>query len=416
MRVLFVHMHFPGQFAHLAPALASRSGNEIVALTLARDVPADWCGVRLVTYQIARGNTVGIHPWVRDLESKAVRGEAALAAAMALRDEGFVPDIIIAHPGWGESLFLKNVWPQAKLGIYAEFYFHAEGKDVGFDPEFPVNATAIACDLQFKNINNLVYFPLADAALSPTLWQADTFPAPFRSKITVIHDGVDCDLVAPDKEASLILNDTERLSCDDEVITFVNRNLEPYRGYHTFMRALPALLQRRPRARVLIVGGDQLSYGAPAPAGLSWKSIYINEVRAQISDEDWKRVHFLGVLPYSHFLPLLQLSTVHVYLTYPFVLSWSLIEAMSASCAIVASDTAPVREVIEHDETGRLVDFFNARQLADEVCSLLDDPVARDRLGRNARSKARERYDLKTVCLPQQLAWVDQLAGGEYGQ
>ena len=97
------------------------------------------------------------------------------------------------------------------------------------------------------------------------------------------------------------------------------------------------------------------------------------------------------------------------YLTYPFVLSWSLLEAMSVGCAIVASDTQPLKEAIEHDQTGRLVNFFDSHALANEVCTLLQDPSARARLGKNARAFAVSHYDLQTVCLPRQLAWVEGL-------
>lgn len=259
---------------------------------------------------------------------------------------------------------------------------------------------------------------MADAGLSPTHWQASTFPEPFRSKITVVHDGIDTEAIAPNPNVSLTLTpeggQPMTLARADEVITFVNRNLEPYRGYHVFMRALPEILQRRPQARVLIVGGNGVSYGAkPDPnryGGLStWREIFIREVRPRIPDADWARVHFLGNIPYPHFIALLQLSTVHVYLTYPFVLSWSLLEAMSAGCVIVASDTQPLREAIRHDDTGRLVNFFDVAGLANAVCALLDDPAARQRLGANARAFAQAHYDLKTVCLPRQLEWVREL-------
>jgi len=321
------------------------------------------------------------------------------------------PDLIVSHHGWGESLFLKDVWPQAKLAIYCEFYYHPRGADVGFDPEFPAEDAGEVCRLRLKNLNNLLHFEVADAAISPTHWQASTFPEPFRSKITVVHDGIDTEAVAPNLAVTLTLNGNIKLTRADEVITFVNRNLEPYRGYHIFMRALPELLKRRPQARVLIVGADDVSYGARPAEGKKWKDIFASEVRPQISDADWARVHFLGHIPYQHFIPLLQLSTVHVYLTYPFVLSWSLLEAMSVGCAIVASDTQPLREAIRHNDTGRLVNFFDVPGLANDVCALLDDPVARQRLGANARAFAQANYDLKTVCLPRQLQWVQGLAG-----
>ena len=408
MNILFIHQNFPGQFKFLAPALAGR-GHRVVAMTMQKIEQQQWQGVSLVPYAASRGSTPGIHPWVGDFETKTIRGEACFRAALKLKQQGFNPDVIVAHHGWGESLFLKEIWPTAKLGIYCEFFYHASGSDVGFDPEFPVTDVAEPCRMRLKNLNNLLHFDIADAGLSPTHWQASTFPAPFRDRITVVHDGIDTDAVQPNSAVSLSLSDGLSLSRNDEVVTFVNRNLEPYRGYHIFMRALPQLLRQRPQAHILIVGGDSVSYGAKPAGDSTWKTIFANEVRPQISDADWARVHFLGNLPYQQFIPLLQLSTVHVYLTYPFVLSWSLLEAMSAGCAIVASDTAPLREAIEHDKTGCLVDFFDAPQLAEQVSALLVDTKTRKSLGENARAFARAHYDLNSQCLPKQIAWVEQL-------
>jgi len=408
MKLLFVHQNFPGQFKYLAPALAARPGVEARALHMRADLPARAQGIDLIGYRATRGTTPGVHPWVGDFETKTIRGEACFHAARALRDTGYMPDAIIAHPGWGESLFLKELWPRARLGIYCEFFYLAQGADVGFDPEFPVDEVAEACRIRLKNLNNFLHFAQADAGLSPTRWQASTFPQPFRARITVAHDGIDTELVAPNPNARLTLNDRLELSRRDEIVTFVNRNLEPCRGFHVFMRALPSLLRARPRARVLIVGGDGISYGHK-PAHGTWRARFAAEVRPRIREEDWRRVHFLGNLPYPAFLALLQLSTVHVYLTYPFVLSWSLLEAMSVGCAIVASDTAPLHEAICHDETGVLTAFFDAEALAARVAELLDDAARRQRLGAAARAFARAHYDLKTCCLPRQIAWVEQL-------
>lgn len=415
MRILFIHQNFPGQFKHLAPALVAQ-GHEVTAFVMRKEAPAAWQGVRLVAYFPERGSTPGAHPWVGDFETKVIRGEAAFRRARRLAAEGYRPEVIIAHPGWGESLFLKEVWPAARLGIYCEFFYHPTGADVGFDPEHDSHDDAEACRLRLKNLNYQLHLETADAGLAPTQWQASTFPAAFRSKITVVHDGIDTALLAPNPAARLGLKVADRawqVGPEDEVITFVNRNLEPYRGYHIFMRALPELLRRRPRAQVLLVGGDEVSYGAAPSGGRKWKEIFIQEVRGQISEADWARVHFLGKIPYEHFVTLLQVSTVHVYLTYPFVLSWSLLEAMSAGCAIVASDTTPLREAITHGRTGRLVGFFDAAGLTREVCGLLEAPEERRRLGAAAREFARANFDLQTICLPRQLEWVRRLAEGE---
>jgi glycosyltransferase involved in cell wall biosynthesis len=408
MNILFIHQNFPGQFKFLAPALAAR-GHRVVAMTMQKIEQQNWHGVTLVPYTASRGSTPNIHPWVGDFETKTIRGEACFRAALKLKQQGFNPDVIVAHHGWGESLFLKEIWPTAKLGVYCEFFYHANGSDVGFDPEFPVTDVAEPCRMRLKNLNNLLHFDIADAGLSPTHWQASTFPLPFRDRITVVHDGIDTEAVQPDSNVTITLGNGLALSRKDEVVTFVNRNLEPYRGYHTFMRALPSLLRQRPSAQILIVGGDSVSYGAKPAGDGTWKTIFANEVRPQMSDADWARVHFLGNLPYQQFIPLLQLSTVHVYLTYPFVLSWSLLEAMSAGCAIVASDTAPLREAIQHQDTGMLVDFFDASALAEQVGALLADVQMRKTLGENARAFARAHYDLNSQCLPKQIAWVEQL-------
>jgi glycosyltransferase involved in cell wall biosynthesis len=416
MNILFIHQNFPGQFKFLAPALV-KQGHSVHAMTMQKTEAKQWQGVQLVNYTSKRGSTPNVHPWVSDFETKIIRAEACFKAALQMKQLGYIPDVIVAHHGWGESLFLKEVWPEAMLGIYCEFYYHQHGADVGFDPEFPATDEGEVCRLRLKNLNNLLHFEIADAGISPTHWQASTFPEPFKNKISVVHDGIDTQAVAPNSAVSLTLKmaigQDLVLTRKDEVITFVNRNLEPYRGYHTFMRALPQLLKERPNARVLLVGADDVSYGTRPDAAkygaAKWRDIFANEVRGQISDADWQRVHFLGQVPYKFFIPLLQLSTVHVYLTYPFVLSWSLLEAMSAGCAIVASDTEPLREAIVHNETGMLVNFFDPSALAQSVCELLNNPEERIRLSANARVFAQANYDLQTVCLPKQLEWIAQL-------
>ena len=409
MNILLIHQNYPGQFKHLGPALA-QLGHRVVAMTMKVTEPGLRDGVQIVPYRPSRGTTNGIHPWVGDFETKVIRGEACLHAAMKLNDEGFEPDAIVAHHGWGESLLLKELWPKSSMGIYCEFYYHAQGADVGFDSEFPLPDLAERCRLRLRNLNNMVHFEIASRGISPTHWQASTFPEHFRGKIDAIHDGIDTNTLVPNPHIAMKLAEDIHIHKGDEVITFVNRNLEPYRGYHTFMRALPKILGERPNARVLIVGGDDVSYGARPQNGQSWREIYWNEALPKMTEQMRSRVHFLGHVSYEQFVAVLQISSVHVYLTYPFVLSWSLLEAMSVGCAIVASDTQPLKEVIVHNETGLMVSFFEPEKLAKEVCCLLADSALRDRLGRNAREFARKTYDLQSVCLPRQIEWVNSLA------
>ncbi|MDF1671009.1 MAG: glycosyltransferase family 4 protein [Roseovarius sp.] len=408
MKILFIHQNFPGQYKHLAPVLAAQ-GHNCVALTLRVKEPGVWKNVRLIPYKLPDRKGQNVHPWLVDLDTKVTRGEACFRAAVQMREAGFIPDLILAHPGWGESMFLRDVWPEAKIGLYCELYHLSGYPHLNFDPEFEKPNQTSAMRIRLKNLNNHLHFPLGDAGISPTQFQADTFPPAFRQRITVSHDGIDTTIATPDKNVRLTIDGQIDVTRDDEVITFVNRNLEPYRGYHKFMRALPDLLKRRPNAQVLIVGGDDVSYGARAPKGQTWKQIFLDEVKDQISEADWKRVHYLGRIPYDQFLRLLQVSRVHVYLTYPFVLSWSLMEAMACEAAIVASDVAPVQEVITDDVTGRLVDFFDKDALVAAVSDLLDDPDARARMGQAARQLMIDKYELNKICLPRQVDWVNSI-------
>ena len=402
MKILFIHQNFPAQFIHLAPALAKR-GHEVHVLTISqRPLPT---GVTAHSYTIKRISSTVIHPWLLDLETKVIRGEAVFEAASELKKCGFYPDVIVAHPGWGESLFVKEVWPDARLGLYCEFFYVADKGDVGFDPEFRLVDDDNPGRLKMKNANQLLHLLNADQGLSPTYYQRSVFPQQFHHKIDVIHDGIDTQLVRPNPAIEMTLNGN-KLTRQDEIITFVNRNLEPMRGYHIFMRALPKILRERPQARVIIVGGDEVSYGTPPPAGKNWKAIFLDEVRGQL---DMNRVHFVGKLGYPDFIQLLQLSSLHIYLTYPFVLSWSLLEAMSAGCTILGSDTPPVREAIAHNETGRLFDFFDIDALATQTIDLLQNPAERVRLGKAAREHIIRHYDLAATCLPQQIQWVERL-------
>ncbi len=407
MNILFVHQNFPGQFRHLAPALAAR-GDRVVAMGM-NAAPA-LPGVTYVRSKAEHRIATNGHPWSRDFDAKVIRAHATLKSARELHGQGFVPDVIVAHPGWGEALFLKQLWPDAKLGLYCEYFYAGDSPEIGFDPEFPIeDRLDAAARLQIRSAPLRLHFDMADAAISPTAWQADRFPIPFRDRISIIHEGVDTDVMRPGAGVAMQVGPTTALKQGDEIITFVNRNLEPYRGYHVFMRALPELLARRPNAHVLIVGGGEVSYGPPPPNGETWRGKYLAEVEGRI---DRSRVHFLGWLPYRDYRAVLQMSTVHVYLTYPFVLSWSLIEAMAVGCGIVASDTGPVTEVITDGETGLLLPFFDGGALVDRVCDLLENPARRRALGTAARRHAVTHYDLKRVCLPRQIEWVDALAAG----
>lgn len=402
MNILFVHQNFPGQFRHLAAAL-TKGGHEVHGLTIGgRDVP----GVTVHRYKPSRGTGRETHPWAAEFETKVIRGEACARAAMELKQQGFTPDLIVAHPGWGENLFLKDVWPDAPLLAFVEFFYGAKGLDTGFDPEFARSDLASAARLRTKNTHLLLTLEAMDWGLSPTNWQKGTVPERYRDRISVIFDGIDTGVVQADPGASVTVR-KKVIRAGDEVITFVCRNLEPYRGYHILMRALPEIQRRRPNAVTLIIGGHETSYGAAPPKGKTWKQIFLDEVSDQL---DRDRVFFPGRVPYQDYLKVLQVSACHVYLTYPFVLSWSCLEAMSAGCLVVGSATPPVEEVIEHGKTGLLVDFFDVKAWAETVSDCLANREKYAPLRAAARERVVERYDLKSVCLPEQLKLVERVA------
>jgi glycosyltransferase involved in cell wall biosynthesis len=338
------------------------------------------------------------------------RGVTVARAALQLRrDKCYVPDVIFGHSGWGETLFLKEVWPEAKLIVYAEFYYKGRGADVGFDAEFNPPSFDQVMIAQGRTAYLGQAMLHADAGLSPTLWQASTYPPALRRMIEVIFDGVDTAVMTPNNNVTVTLPNGHVLHSGDEVLTFVNRNLEPYRGYHIFMRALPEVLAARPNAQVVIVGGDGVSYGATPKGKTGWKDVFLDEVKDRL---DLSRVHFVGKVPYPSFVALMQLSRVHAYLTYPFVLSWSLLEAMGAGALVVGSRTTPLLEVVKDGVNGRLVDFFDVPGWSRTLIDCMADPDRFMPLRVAARRTVQERYDLKTICLPRMVDYVESFGPG----
>lgn len=401
MNFLFIHQNFPGQFRHVAKALADDPRNRVVGVGQTHNIkarPVLHPAIQMLDYEPHSLGGKETHYYIRDYEGHIRRGQGVVRLLMDLKKEGFSPDVVVAHPGWGEGLFVRDVFPQARHIQYFEYYYRGTGGDVGFDPEFP-STLDDQLRVRIKNSTQLQSLVACDRGLSPTRWQKSLFPAEFQHKIDVIHEGIDTDIVQPDPMAWIEINGT-RLRPGDEIVTFVARNLEPYRGFHTFMRALPELQALRPNARVLIVGGDEVSYGRRLEEGKSYKQMYCDEVHERV---DWSRVHFLGKLAYGDYLKVLQVSQAHVYLTYPFVLSWSMLEAMAAGCLLIASATPPVLEVIEDGKNGLLVDFFDTGRLARTVADALADPERYRPLRAAARRAVVRKYDLRTLCLPKML-------------
>jgi glycosyltransferase involved in cell wall biosynthesis len=334
------------------------------------------------------------------------RGDVVAGAALELRDRhGYQPDIVFGTPGWGETLFLREIWPKARHLLYGEFYYGPDDPILGFDPEFAAPTTAGRIARAAASTHLVMASVTADRILTPTQWQARSHPGFLRDRISVIHDGIDTAHLTPDGDASVQIPGTSLSFCKgDEVVTFINRNLEPARGFHIFMRALPAVLAQRPNAHAVIIGGDGQSYSSPPATGKTWKQTLLEEVGDRL---DLSRVHFTGKIPYPTFVALMRVSRVHAYLTYPFVLSWSMLEAMSAGAHVIGSRTSPVEEVIEDGVNGQLVDFFDVAGWSGALIAALSAPEAFSRLRENARRTIVERYDLHSICLPRLIEFVE---------
>jgi glycosyltransferase involved in cell wall biosynthesis len=342
-----------------------------------------------------------------DVEACMMNGLAVARLCEGLKRDGFTPDIVVGHTGWGELLFIKDIWPSVPLLGYFEFFYRASGSDMDFDPEFPPSEQD-PMRIRMRNATNLLSLHAADWGHTPTRWQRDQYPVEYHHRISVIHEGIDTDKIGPDASARLWLQGGVSLSSDDQVLTYSARNLEPYRGFHVFMRTLPAVLERCPKAHVVVVGGDNVSYGQRTRQARSWREAMLAEVGHRL---DLSRVHFVGWLPYAQYLAVLQVSSAHVYLTYPFVLSWGLLEAMASGCLVIASRTPPVEEVIDGETNGYLVDFFDTAAWADRICAALENPADGAAIRREARQTVVERFDLKRVCLPAHCALIHQLTG-----
>lgn len=406
MNILFIHQSFPGQYRHVLRYL-SKSNHRIVGLginPLTEKIPDN---VQYFRYQPHRSNTVGLDPWLVDIDSKLIRGQACASAASNLKDQGFTPNIICAHSGWGEALFIKDIWPHVPLLSYQEFYYNAFGFDYDFDPELQKNTDwTYTAKLRLKNSNPLLMLEQSDWNITPTKFQKSCFPSSFHNRFSVIHDGIDTELCSPSRHSTGFSWGSVQFSSSHKLVTFVNRHIEPYRGCHTFIRSIPYILEQNPDAHIVIVGEEYgVSYGHSAPNN-SWKEVFLSEIKGRYNPE---RLHFVGSLPYHKYLDLLQSSSCHVYLTYPFVLSWSLLEALSFGLPVVASDTKPVHEVICNSQNGLLVDFFSPEAVSLSVSRVLQDPDLSRYLSSNARPTALDQFSLNR-CVPPHVDLISNIS------
>lgn len=409
MRLLFIHQNLPGQYRNIISSLANSNKYEIACIGESHNI-LRWEGIKGVrlhgyTPSVKRE---GAHRYVLGFENHILRGQAVAVTATELKKSGFIPDVTCVHSGWGEGLYLKDVFPETKVLMYCEFYYNLRDSDFTFGMKREPSLEESGF-LRTRNATQALSFMSADHGISPTLWQKSCYPPPISDRISVVHEGIATEKIRPNPAAYLTLSSGITLRAGDKIVTFINRNLEPYRGFHIFMKAIPQIQKQHPDAHFLIVGADGRGYGKVAPAGTTYRSLYCNEMKDKI---DWSKIHFMGTVPHANLITLYQISAAHVYLTYPFVLSWSALEAMSAECLMIGSKTAPVEEVITHEKNGLLVDFFSPEEVANTVSIALSKGEKIENIRKQARRTIQENFDFNSVCLPKQIQIISALADG----
>jgi len=394
-KILFIHQNFPGQYKYLAPELAKNKKYEITSLSMVdhKAIP----GIKKNIYQVKQGNSLNIHKFAVEFETKIIRADACADKANELKENGYYPDLIIGHSGWGELLFLKEVWPETKYLTYVEFNYNLVNSDIDFDPTVFMDKTSYTRrKLIARNSSFHTQYLLSEKMVTPTQFQKNTFPDIFKENIEVIHEGIDTKFLVPQNNKTVKINDLT-LTNKDKIVLYVSRTLEPYRGYHSFIRSIPEILDKHPDAYILLIGGDNKGYGASPEKGKTHREEYFNEIKDKV---DTSRIIFLGYVDYNILIACFNIASVHVYLTYPFVLSWSMLESMSCGGLILGSDTGPVNEVIEDNKNGLLVDFFDYPDIARKVNNILENPDEFLKIRNNARKTIVEKYDLWDVCIP----------------
>ena len=380
MQIIFIHLTFPGQFKHLISCLAEDKKNQIYFL--ATEAGPD-CALPGLTKIIVQKPEQGFCPQAIGY------GLAALPALKKLKQQGVKPDLIYCHSTWGLSFFVKDVFPDVPLISYFEWFYSHLDADILFTNKSITTEQAV--EIRLNNISILNDLLVCDAGITPTRWQLIQFPPWFRSKLHQIHDGIDTEFFKPGKRCLEFLN--LDIPPDAPIITYTTRGFEPCRGFPQFIKALQFLLVENQNCHVVIAGNDNVYYGPQRKDGRSWKEFMLKRIQL-----DMARVHFIEPMPYQLYVKLLQSSDVHLYLTKPYVLSWSILEAMSCGCVVVASDTEPVREVIKHGHNGFLTDLYDPVQIADSLQRALElEDSIRQSISENARKTIIKHYSWERI-------------------
>lgn len=396
MKILFVHQNYPGQFRESLPRLAGSGKHQIVFVTQ-RQIETPPKTHLIAVYKDTHKTGDKVHRMARLFDTQASTAMAVKTVCDGLKKRGFVPDVIVGHAGWGELMFIGDAYPDVPIAGYFEYYFIPKGGCVGYDPEFP-EAADVSALLHARNAMNYLTYVRCAAGFTASEWQKQTYPPLLHDKMQVLHEGIRTDRLTPDHTSDISVTARDRtFSRDDEIVTYIARNLEPIRGTHTMLRSLPTLQRLRPKAQLVVIGADGISYGRAFAGPDTFRQRLMKELGDTV---DWSRVHFAGQVPYGDLISLLRVSRAHVYLTAPFVISWSMMEAMALEKVVIASDNAPVRQFIEPGKTGLLVDFFNPVRLGETIASVLEKPADYMPIGQAARREIVEKYDFKTVAFP----------------
>ncbi len=402
MNILFLHPNFPGQFLQLSRYLGATGRHKVMFLSKDQN-GSKLPGVNVGMYARPREATKKLHPYLKLTEEAVLEAQSVVKGIDALRRQvKFVPDVVVGHSGWGSTMYVKDILPDVPVISYFEWYYNSKGGDVGYWPDEKVSIDD-KCRIRTINAHHLLSLQSCDVRFTPTEWQRSQFPAEYRDSMKVIHEGVETDYIKPQSGVKFVLdNENVKLNLSDceELVTYLSRGMEPYRGFPEFMEAIRILLKRRPKAHVVIAGGDRACYGPQFSKDKTWM-----QAEKEKGGYDKERVHFVGHLKRDEYLMLLQASTVHVYLTRPFILSWSCLESLAAGCCLVGSATPPVEEAVEDGVNGLLANFRRPEHIAYRIEEALDDPELRARLGKAARESILERYDLKD-CLRKQIDMI----------
>ena len=402
MQILFMHNNFPGQYQRIHKFLARKKKVKMYAATMESN--SQHFDLKRVNYKPHRDANENTHPALVATEKAVLMGQAAYKALLASQKNGFRPDIILSHSGWGANMFMKDLFPDSKLLTYYEWYYHSKNADGDFLKEEPYDPNG-QIRLRMKNTPILQDLAAMDWGQCPTKFQHSKLPAAFQNSISVLHDGVNTEFFSPNQNASVTIGDVT-FTAEDEVITYVARGMEPYRGFPQFMEMVSKLQKLRPNLHTIVLGNDRAAYGAVRPDGKTHREWALEEF-----DFDMSRIHMPGLQPLETFRDMMRITSAHVYLTVPFVLSWSLMEAMSTGALIVGSDTDPVKEMITDGHNGILTDFFDVDAQVGKLCHILDNKADYQPLRDEARRTILDAYDTKDL-LPRYWKLIQSVANG----